>query len=140
MNIRWFSLCVACALLLSSTPSRASTYIDVGDELYSLLSRLEAEGVIFDALLSTKPLSRKEIVRLAFAAEKNTAGRSEFIKGLVQNLKRRVQADEYVSGRFKPVESVYVGYRYTSADVLALDYPGSAPQGEQAFNDNNDGD
>jgi hypothetical protein len=129
-----------CTALLTAIPSYASTYIDVGDETYALLSRLETEGIVTGALLSTKPLSRKEIVRLTLAAEANAEGRSEFIKGLVQSLKRRVHADEYIAGTVKPVESMYAGYIYTSADVLTLSYPGATREKEQAFNDNNDGD
>ena len=48
-------------------------------------------ALINDALLSTKPLSRKEIVRLALEAETECRGRSEFIKGLVQDLKQSGQ-------------------------------------------------
>ena len=126
--------------MLIAPLSHASPYLDVGDEVYVLLSRLEAEGVITDALLSTKPLSRKEIVRLALAAEANAVGRSAFIKGLIETLKQRVRADEYQAGIVRPVDSVSVKYIYTNAAVLTLTYPGPSPQKEQAFNYNNDGD
>jgi len=131
--------CLAFALAVSA-PAGASTYLDIGDDAYVLLSRLEAEGLINDALLSTKPLSRKEIVRLALEAEKNAAERSEFIKNLVQALKQRVKAEEYLAGTIKPLDSVYARYLYTSADVLTRSYPGAVREKEQAFNYNNDGD
>ncbi|MHB8846698.1 MAG: capsule assembly Wzi family protein [Nitrospirota bacterium] len=140
MKLRWVFSVITFALAISSAPLHASTNVDVGDEIYTILSRLEAEGVISDALLSTKPLSRKEVVRLAVAAETNAKGRGEFIKELVQSLKRRVRSDEYAAGRSTPLESAYAGYRYTSADVITLTYPGSSRQQEQAFNENNDGD
>lgn len=133
-------LCLATLILLAAASARASTYLDVSDEAYALLSRLEAEGLISDSILSTRPLSRKEIVRLALVAEANVAGRSDFIKSLVQELKRRVQASDYTAGAIKPVESVYARYIYTSADVSSLSYPGAVREKEQAFNYNNDGD
>ncbi len=115
----------------------ASTYVDVEDaDIYNTLSLLETEGVINDALLSTKPLSRKEIIRLLNEAEINAAGRSEFIKELVQNLKQRVKPEE---GNIKPIDSVYAAYVNTNASVLALSYRGESEK-EQAFNADNDGD
>ena len=140
MSVRWFLIGCAIAIIMNAAPSHGSTYISAGDEIYYLLSRLEAEGVITDAILSTKPLSRKEIVRLAREAEMNAVGSSEFIKELVKDLKRRVQADEYSSGTIKPVESAYAAYINTNADVLSLSYPGAARENEQAFNYNNNGD
>ena len=140
MNTPRFTIILVSIALLIALPSQASTYLDVGDEVYVLLSRLEAEGVITDALLSMKPLSRREVVRLALKAENNAADRGEFIKGLVQNLKRRVRADEYIAGTVKLVESVYAAYINTSTDVLTLTYPGPSHQKEQVFNYNNDGD
>jgi hypothetical protein len=118
----------------------ASTYVDIEDvETYNLLSRLEAEGVITDGLLSTRPLSRKEVVRLIHEAETNALDRSDFVKGLVQALKRRIKPEEFEAGVFKPVDTAYVGYVSTNADVLTLTY-GSTREKEQSFNHNNDGD
>jgi hypothetical protein len=129
-------------LLLFSIPPAvvASTYVDIEDiETYNLLSRLEAEGVITDGLLSTRPLSRKEVVRLIHEAETNAQDRSEFVKGLVQALKQRIKPEEFEAGMFKPLDSAYVGYVNTNADVLTLTY-GSTREKEQSFNHNNNGD
>ncbi|RLC27952.1 MAG: hypothetical protein DRH37_10135, partial [Deltaproteobacteria bacterium] len=57
-----FLICVFI-LLMTGVQLRASTYQDVGDEVYVILERLEAEGVIKSSLLTTRPLSRKEVVR-----------------------------------------------------------------------------
>ena len=98
MNNPGFAIILFSIIMLITSPAHASTYVDVGDEVYVLLSRLEAEGVITDALLTIKPLSRREIVRLVLAAETNAAGRSEFIKGIVHELRQRVHVDEYQAG------------------------------------------
>jgi hypothetical protein len=140
MNTRRSVASALFAVLLTATLSQASTYISVGDEIYSLLSRLEAEGVITDAVLSIKPLSRKEVVRLTLEAETNSAARSEFIRDLVQELKRRVRPEEYQAGTLKPVESVYAGVIDTNAEVRTLSFPGARREMEQALNYNNDGD
>lgn len=135
-----FAIILISIMLLIASPSGASTYLDVNDEVYVLLSRLEAEGVITDALLTTKPLSRRELVRLVLAAEANTVGRGEFMQELVRELRQRVRVDEYQAGTIKPLDSVSVKYIYTTAPVLTLSYPGAAREQEQAFNYNNDGD
>ncbi|MDA8423690.1 MAG: hypothetical protein M0Z89_10190, partial [Nitrospiraceae bacterium] len=121
--------------------SSSSTFVDIEDtQIYNILSRLEAEGVVNDGLLSTKPLSRKEVVRLTREAEVNAEGQSEFIKSLVQDLKQRVKPEEFEAGSLKPLDAVYAKYIYTNADVLSLAYPGAVREKEQALNYNNDGD
>lgn len=72
----------------------ASTYLDVNDEANGLLARLEAEGVITSGLLTTRPLSRKEVARLLLEAERNAEGRSAFIRSLVQELKQRLGPED----------------------------------------------
>jgi len=135
-NIRIF-LSIIFSISFSVHYAAASTYVDIEDvDIYNTLSLLDAEGVLPDALLSTKPLSRQEVVRLVNEAEINAAGRSEFIKGLVQALKQRVKLEE---GNFKPIDSVYGEFVNTNADVLAPSYTGEREK-EQAFNANNDGD
>src|SRR3989304_10361374 len=74
--------CLAMVVLVAAS-AEASPYIGVGDEIYNILARLEAEGVIKSGLLNTKPISRKEAIRLLSEAEKNSEGRSEFVKELV---------------------------------------------------------
>ncbi len=133
-------LFLLCALFCNVSYSAASTYLNVGDDVYNMLARLEAEGIIQSGLLSTKPISRTEAIRLLQEAEKNVEGRSEFIKSLVRSLRERL--DQGGSGEtvIKPVDSVYGKYIHTTADVLTLIYNGTAREKEQAFNYNNDGD
>ena len=127
--------------LLTARISPASTYVDIEDtQIYNILSRLEAEGVINDGLLSTRPLSRKEVVRLTREAEANSQESSEFIKNLVQALKQRVKPEEFENHELKPLDSVYAKYINTNADIITITYPGPAHEKEQALNYNNNGD
>ena len=119
--------------------SRASTYISVGDDVNRILDRLEAEGILRSGLLSTKPISRKEAVRLLKEAESNVEGRSSFIRSLVRSLRERLDQGGTGETVIQPVDVVYGKYIHTNADVLTLVYEG-AQEKEQAFNYNNDGD
>ena len=69
--------------------SFAEEYLPIDDEAYFFLQRLEAEGIIQSGLLSTKPLSRKEIARLIKEAEENSKDKSLYIKSIVKKLKER---------------------------------------------------
>jgi hypothetical protein len=97
-------------------------YIPVEDEVYQLLYRLEAEGVIESDLLTTRPLSRKEIVRLINEAERKSKDRSIFIQTLIGSLKERFR-DEMTDVKFiKPLESPYLEYAYSDSKDLTLNY------------------
>ena len=136
---RWlllFSLAMTVSFVASAG---ASSYLDVDDDAYSLLSRLEAVGVVRSALLSTRPISRAEAVRLLHEAEINSEGSSDFIKGLVRELKQRIEPEQTSTGRLKLLDSVYAQYINTNADVRTLTY-GLAREQEQSLNANNDGD
>ena len=137
---KWFFF--LCAILLCcAVPAAASTYLDINDDAYALLARLEAEGVINSGLLTSKPISRKEAVRLYHEAEKNSEGRSAFIRSLVQDLKQRIRPEEFEAGSLKLLDTVYAKYVNTNADVRTLTYPPFGTQEkEQALNHNNDGD
>lgn len=138
MGIRAVLFCLIF-LTIGAASAGASTYLEVGDETYAILSRLEAEGVVRSGLLATKPLSRKEAARLFREAEENSEGRSGFIKGLVRELKERVMPQGPGGGSVLPLDTVYGKYIHTNADVRTLTY-GAARQKEQALNYNNDGD
>src|SRR3990172_4433764 len=131
----WFLFSLAMAVCFPG-PAGASTYLDVNDDAYALLSRLEAEGVVRSALLSNRPISRNEAVRLLHEAETNAEGRGAFIEGLVRELKRRIGPEV---GGLKLLDSLYAAYINTNAEVRTLTY-GMAREKEQALNYNNDGD
>lgn len=113
-------------LLLSFNFSFASDYIPfddpVDEEVYQFLYRLEAEGVIESSLLTTRPLSRKEIIRLIMEAERNSKDRDIFIQGLVSSLKERFKDDMTDKKYIKPLEYPYLKYAYSDSKDSTLDY------------------
>ena len=136
--LKRFGILAFILCCVSPLPSAfASTYIDIEDTaVYDILAQLEAEGVINDALLATRPVSRREAVRLLHEAKTNALGRNEFIKDLVRELDWRLGPEE---DKLRLVDKVYAKYIGTNADVLPLAY-GKTIEQEQAFNANNDGD
>ena len=97
-------------------------YIPVEDEAYYILYRLEAEGVIESDLLTTRPLSYKEILRLINEAERNSKDRSLFIQSLVRSLKERFRDDMTDVKFIKPLESPYIEYAYSDSNDHTLNY------------------
>src|SRR6266498_2478520 len=86
-------LLVLLHALFTISSAQAATYLDLDDEAYYILNRLEAEGIIKSGLLSAKPISRKEIVRLIGEAESNSENKNEEIRSLVEILKYRFKDD-----------------------------------------------
>ncbi len=103
INLTLGTLLIAFMSLL--TPyAAASTYLPVDDEVYDILYRLEAEGVIQSGLLTSRPLSRMEVMRLVLEAERNSADKSAFVQSLVKTLKERFK-DEIGDAKFiKPID------------------------------------
>jgi len=101
----YFSL--AGIVILLAALAEASTYLDISDASYELFSRLEAAGVVRSGLLTTRLLSRNEAVRLLREAEIYSEGGSDFIKGLVQELKQRLGHEQSSTGSLKLLDSVY---------------------------------
>lgn len=113
-----FKLLASAVVMAALVPyATASTNVDIGDETYGILARLEAVGVIKSGLLTTRPISRREVVRLLEEAEKNSNGHGPFIKGLIRKLRREF-GDEKGGARYiKPVERVYAGFVYSDQDL-----------------------
>lgn len=102
--------------------------VDTGDEIYDILTRFEAEGLIQSGLLTTKPLSRSEAVRLAIEAERNVEDKkSPFLRQLLGTLNDRLEAEKGEVKYLKPVDNAYIDYIYSD-------------QAAQELNYNNDGD
>ena len=115
--------------------AEASTYVPLDDYAYEMTARLEAEGVIESGLTSMKPLSRKEMARLAVEAEKNSAGKSGSVMAMAAYLKERF-GDEINGRRFvKPVDSLSVRYAYNSSDSQALIYNNDGDQHREGSNE-----
>lgn len=105
----------------------ASTYLPVGDETYDALRYLEAEGVIESGLLTSLPLSMKEVMRLISEAERNSGDRGPMLRQVVASLKDKYR-DEFGYARYiKPVGNVYSAFVFASQDPAGFVY-------------NNDGD
>jgi len=115
-----FSLCLV-------VPSAsASSYVDVTDDVYNLLLRLEAEGVITSGLLTTKPISYKEITRLILEAERNSEEGNILVRSLIQSLKERLKAEPTDMNReitfIKPLDLPYARYVYADSGLQSLYY------------------
>jgi hypothetical protein len=120
----FYSSCVilAVVILALSASAAASTYIPVGDRIYDLLYRLEAEGVIESGLLTTQPLSRKEAVRLLLEAERNSGNADTFIQSLVASLKYELRNDIDNTKFIKPLDLLYGKYLYADSGIQKLYY------------------
>jgi hypothetical protein len=121
---KWISLIIIILVIIPT--ASASTNVEVGSDTYDLLLRLEAEGVIQSGLLTTRPLSRKEAIRLILEAERNSEDKSLFIRQIIKSLKERFK-DEIAPPKFiKPLEVIY------SSDVY------SDNSGDLTYNSNGD--
>ncbi|MCL0035708.1 capsule assembly Wzi family protein, partial [Thermodesulfovibrionales bacterium] len=118
---------VAVLCLFAFVPCAWAVNVSVGDEIYDILLRLEADGVIQSGLLTTKPLSRREVARLVAEAERNVKDRSLFLRQLVGTLKRKFDAERDRIKYLKPIDKVYIGFIYSNQVAQRLNY-------------NNDGD
>lgn len=125
MRFKFFILIVTTLLFVPY--AETSTYVPVDDDVYGILYRLEAEGIIQSGLLTTRPLSRREAARLVMEAERNVEDKSPFLRQLVRTLKRRLDAERDEVKYVKPFDKAYIGYIYSD-------------QAGQELNYNNDGD
>lgn len=112
----------------------ASININVSDDTYNLLLRLEAEGVIKSGLLATRPLSRKDAARLILEAERNSEGRSLFLQQLVKSLKKRFKGDIEGVAYVKPLDTVYIDCAYSDRDGKELGYNDNGDDYGDGFN------
>ena len=134
-----YSVLFLAVLFSPYRAAQASTYLELDDEAYTLLSRLEAEGVITSGLLATRPISRQEAMRLLREAETNAAERGPFVQGIISELQRRVSpispdAAEPVQG------SVYASYVWARDPRTDLSFPGASRETRQVLTYNHDGD
>lgn len=127
-RITGFLFFIAVISVFSISDAKASTYVDLDDEAYYTLARLEAEGVIKTSLLSIKPLSRKEVFRLATEAEQNAEGRSREILDMIAALRARFHGEEDVF-YLKAPDTVYGRYSYHDSNLQVTNYnnDGDAP-------------
>ncbi len=121
------SIIIINILILYLPSYAASIFVPVDDEVYDILIRLESEGIIKSSLLTTKPLSRKEVLRLLYAAEANSYDRSPALKKEIKKLTARFKDETYYTKYFKPLDNVKLDYVYSDENPSDIIY-------------NNDGD
>jgi hypothetical protein len=100
--------------MLTVAAAKASVNVEIRDDTYELLLRLEAEGVIQSALLTTRPISRGEAARLILEAERNAEGKSPLVRNTVRLLKERFRGEFDARSYIKPADRVY--FRYVHSD------------------------
>lgn len=119
-------------IFLGFKNASASTYLPIDDAVYDTLYRLEAEGVIESGLLTTKPLSRREIYRLIRESERNSKDGSAFVQELVRQLKERLENRDVKF--IKPVDILYNRYAYSNSKIQALNYNNDGDNYEKGSN------
>ncbi len=130
--IRW-ALSI-CLLLPIASPAIASTYLPVDEEAYEVLQYLEATGVIQSGLLASKPLSRKEVVRLIREAEKNSEEKGVLIKQKVEWLRQRFKDDFDETSYLKPLGQIQLEYLYSDEDPSEFVYNQDGDEYEERSN------
>jgi len=121
-------LCLCFTLSLFSMPAEALN-VSLNDRfVYEILFRLEAEGIVKSSLLSSLPLSRKEVARLTEEALSKSEEMTSTTRELVEILQRRFSDEGTDINYIKPVDFFYTRYTYSDTDEL------------QPLNYNNDGD
>ncbi|MBI1920111.1 MAG: capsule assembly Wzi family protein [Geobacter sp.] len=107
---------VIVLVFLNPVSAIADTYIPLGSPVYSHIKRLEGDGLIKTAQLSTLPISRLEGARLVAEAMENieeTA--SPYVKVLIAKLKEEFQGElDGEHGTYlKPIDQLSSEYAYS---------------------------
>ncbi len=122
-----FFLLTVVLLTMPTASNATTTYIPVGDEIYPLLDRLEAQGVITSGLLNTRPINRAEAERLLREAETSDAAEQPFVREMIASLRRRLGPSTADSSKTGYGASLYIRYINTDTALPTLQF-------------NNDGD
>lgn len=131
----WIKFIIVVLSILIIVPSAiADAYLPVEDEAYDIFYRLEAEGIIQSGLLTTKPLSYKEVMRLILEAERNSSDKSLFIQKLINTLKDRFKDESKDTKYIKPIELFYSWCLYADSDIQTLYYNNDGESYEKGFN------
>lgn len=117
-------LIVIATILIFARYTPASVYVPLNDEVYTILTQLEAEGIIHSGLLTTRPLSYKEIARIIKEMERDPRSESGYIKGLISTLKKRFKEELMDISFIKPVERSYIIYIYQDLEDFSYNNDG----------------
>jgi len=102
----------------------ASSHVPVGSWVYPALERLEAEGFIKSALLSSRPLTRSEASRLVAEAEENMRDADPGVRSLILRLRAFLggEMEEEKTTYVRPLASARGSYAYASGAPHTLNY------------------
>lgn len=106
----------------------------MGDEVYDILQRLEAEGLIKSGMLTTRPLNRKTAISLILEAERNSEGRSPLIRDQIRFLKDKFKGDMDNARYVKPVEKVRAAYIHADKKPSELSFNNDGDDYEEGNN------
>lgn len=117
----YFRCGLIAIFLLVVISDAGATNVSLDEDAYNLLYLLEAEGVIKSGLLTTKPLSRKEVARLILEAEESKP-KDPFIVEVIKYLKKRFSPEIKALRYIKPVDMAYARFIYSDRDAPELSY------------------
>lgn len=100
--------------------AQTSVNIPVESWVYKSLERLELHGFIKSGILSTKPFSRVEALRMLEEAEgvwnslpEQRKKELESVNIIIKKLEREFKGDLFAEGNFKPIGTPYFKYLYS---------------------------
>ena len=109
------------SLLVAST-AMAATHVEVGEDVYGDLARLEAEGYLPGSLLSTKPINRMEVMRLLLEAESSPPPDGTGARAALRRLRDRFPEETGEIRYIKPLDRARASYAYLDSASRALNY------------------
>jgi hypothetical protein len=127
------TLACAVALAIYFSSAMASTNLVIGDEVYDILERLEAEGIITSGLLTTRPITRMEAARLLEEAEKNSEGQGPFVTELIRMLGQEFDSERRAK-YIKPFDKSYSEFAYSDQLRQEVNYNNDGIIYEDGFN------
>ena len=119
-----FSLIIALISVFAVpalSPPASSVNVASGSAIYRDLDALEVMGLIPSSLLSTRPISRLEALRLLFEAEyclqTLTGRKKERASAVIKRLERELSGELEKTGAFivKPVDRAYAQFLYAGS-------------------------
>lgn len=118
VRVKKLSIFVLILVLIGwNLSSQASTYLEIGEEVYNYLSYLEAKGCFVSSLLGIKPISQKEALRLLAEARKN--GCSDPVsRWFIDQIEREISYDSD-NDFVQPLDKVSFSYAYSDSDLVS---------------------
>lgn len=121
------------SLLVVSTVM-AATHVEIGEDVYGDLARLDAEGFLPGSLLSTKPLNRMEVMRLLLEAESFPPPDGTIARATLRRLRDRFPEESRENLYIKPLDRARASYTYLDSASQALNYNNSGYEYREGSN------